>query len=215
VTLSQVFEPQRGDLTKPRPTAWVNGTPINPRALKGRSTQSPSQLSRCQVSGARCQKLRTSDLGLFCSSLVTHHSSLFFTSHVTCHSSLPLKRANAPRHRRPGRTDSPPDSELVLNAVKEGGRRVRAGGGYRIQERAAGAMTSVNWKDGSTPGFPAPRRTEIRMPSCVPGPKRFGRQGQNNSYNVASVPLFSPCFPVLLSGFSPLSPPQFVGRVDR
>jgi hypothetical protein len=28
-----------------------------------------------------------------------------------------------------GRTGSPPDSELVLNAVKEGGRRVRAGGG--------------------------------------------------------------------------------------
>jgi hypothetical protein len=25
-----VFEPQRGDLAKPRPTAWVNGTPINP-----------------------------------------------------------------------------------------------------------------------------------------------------------------------------------------
>ena len=31
-----VFEPQWGEITKPRPTAWVNGTPINPRALKGR-----------------------------------------------------------------------------------------------------------------------------------------------------------------------------------
>ena len=25
-----IFEPQRGDLTKPRLKAWVNGTPINP-----------------------------------------------------------------------------------------------------------------------------------------------------------------------------------------
>jgi hypothetical protein len=31
-----VLEPQRGDLTKPRPTAWVSKPPINPRALKGR-----------------------------------------------------------------------------------------------------------------------------------------------------------------------------------
>ena len=30
-----VFEPQRGDLTKPRPTAWVNKTPINPRSPEG------------------------------------------------------------------------------------------------------------------------------------------------------------------------------------
>jgi hypothetical protein len=47
----------------------------------------------------------------------------------TCHSSLPLQPADAPRHTLPGRTDSPPDSG--------GGRRVRAGGGYEIQEGSA------------------------------------------------------------------------------
>jgi hypothetical protein len=46
------------------------------------------------------------------------------------HSPLPLQPADSPRHRLPGRTGSPPDSELVLNAVKEGGRRVSAEGGY-------------------------------------------------------------------------------------
>ena len=30
------LSPIRGDLTKPRPTAWVNRTPIKSRALKGR-----------------------------------------------------------------------------------------------------------------------------------------------------------------------------------
>jgi hypothetical protein len=36
VPFSQL-EPHRGDLTKPRPTAWVNGTQTHTRALKGRN----------------------------------------------------------------------------------------------------------------------------------------------------------------------------------
>ena len=34
-------------------------------------------------------------------------------------------------HSLPGRTDSPPDSELVPNAVKEGAGVLSDGGGYR------------------------------------------------------------------------------------
>src|ERR1019366_6960520 len=40
------FEPQRGDLTKPRPTAWVNGTQTDTRALKGRNNPFQSQTYR-------------------------------------------------------------------------------------------------------------------------------------------------------------------------
>jgi hypothetical protein len=40
-----VLEPQGGDLTKPRPTAWVSGTPTDTRALKGRDNQSQTYRS--------------------------------------------------------------------------------------------------------------------------------------------------------------------------
>ena len=40
-------EPQRGDLTKPRPTAWVNGTQTDTRALKGRNNPfNPTRTAR-------------------------------------------------------------------------------------------------------------------------------------------------------------------------
>ena len=39
-------EPQRGDLTKPRPTAWVSKTTINARALKGRNSPLQSHTYR-------------------------------------------------------------------------------------------------------------------------------------------------------------------------
>ena len=41
-----VLEPQRGDLTKPRPTAWVNGAPSDTRALKGRNNPLQSHTYR-------------------------------------------------------------------------------------------------------------------------------------------------------------------------
>ena len=40
------FEPQGGDLTKPRPTAWVNGTPTDTPALKGRNNPFQSHTYR-------------------------------------------------------------------------------------------------------------------------------------------------------------------------
>jgi hypothetical protein len=39
-------EPQGGDLTKPRPTAWVSGTQTDTRALKGRNNPLQSQTYR-------------------------------------------------------------------------------------------------------------------------------------------------------------------------
>ena len=64
--------------------AQANGlgqrNPHQPRALKGRSTQS----------------------------LRAAFTVLSRSSHVTCHWSLPLKPADAPRHRLPGRTDGLP-----------------------------------------------------------------------------------------------------------
>ena len=39
------------------------------------------------------------------------------------------------------------------------------------------------------------RQTEIRMRCCMPGPKRFSPQGQNNSYNVLSP--FSSFFAIM------------------
>ena len=38
-------EPQRGEITQPRLTAWVNGTQTDTRALKGRNNQSPTYRS--------------------------------------------------------------------------------------------------------------------------------------------------------------------------
>jgi hypothetical protein len=43
---TQAFEPQRGDLTKPRPTAWVRGTQTDSRALKGRNNFNPTRTAR-------------------------------------------------------------------------------------------------------------------------------------------------------------------------
>ena len=40
------LQPQRGDLTKPRLKAWVNGTRIKPRALMGRNNPFQSQTYR-------------------------------------------------------------------------------------------------------------------------------------------------------------------------
>ena len=45
-TRRQVFEPQRGDLTKPRLKAWVNMTQTDTRALKGRNNPFQSHTYR-------------------------------------------------------------------------------------------------------------------------------------------------------------------------
>jgi hypothetical protein len=41
-----VLGPQRGETTKPRPTAWVSGTQTDARALKGRNNAFQSQTYR-------------------------------------------------------------------------------------------------------------------------------------------------------------------------
>ena len=53
---TQVFEPQRGDLTKPRATPWVNGTQTDARALKGRNNPlNPTRTARHRQFRARAR----------------------------------------------------------------------------------------------------------------------------------------------------------------
>ena len=54
-----VLEPQGGDLTKPRPTAWVSGTPTDTRALQGRDNQSQTYRSSKAIPCA-CKSFRNS-----------------------------------------------------------------------------------------------------------------------------------------------------------
>ena len=56
-----VLEPQGGDLTQPRPTAWVSGTPTDTRALKGRDNRFQSHTYRSSKAiPCACKSFRNS-----------------------------------------------------------------------------------------------------------------------------------------------------------
>jgi hypothetical protein len=109
-----------------------------------------------------------------------------FTTEARRHRGKP---ANAPRHRLPGRTDKRAQGRVDSPPDSGGAGAVSDGGGYRTL-----MPTPYPWWEVA--GAMISRRTEIRMPSCMPGPKGFGRQGQNSLYIVPSVPRFVvPRFP--------------------